>query len=63
MGDWADGYLRGAKALAFKTGYDVVASPGSAGVYNFLSDSFTLPVGAPHRSTTPTGAATRAIRA
>jgi glucose/mannose transport system substrate-binding protein len=25
-----------------------VASPGSAGVFNFLSDSFTLPVGAPH---------------
>jgi glucose/mannose transport system substrate-binding protein len=49
MGDWADGYLKGAKALKFKTGYDVVATPGSTGVYNFLSDSFTLPVGAPHK--------------
>ncbi|MDQ7906521.1 ABC transporter substrate-binding protein [Phytohabitans sp. ZYX-F-186] len=49
MGDWADGYLKGAKALKFKTGYDVVATPGSEGVYNFLSDSFTLPVGAPHK--------------
>lgn len=50
MGDWADGYLKGAKALKFKTGYDVVPTPGSAGVYNFLSDSFTLPVGAPHKA-------------
>lgn len=50
MGDWLDGYLKGAKKLAFKTDYDVVASPGSAGVYDFLSDSFTLPVGAKHRA-------------
>jgi len=50
MGDWADGYLKGAKQLTFKTGYDVVASPGSDGEYNFLSDSFTLPVGAPHKA-------------
>lgn len=50
MGDWADGYLKGSKQLKFKEGYDVVASPGSTGVYNFLSDSFTLPVGAPHRA-------------
>jgi glucose/mannose transport system substrate-binding protein len=49
MGDWADAYLGRSKKLAFKTGYDVVTSPGSEGVYNFLSDSFTLPVGAPHR--------------
>jgi glucose/mannose transport system substrate-binding protein len=50
MGDWADGYLKGAKALKYKTGYDVIESPGTTGVYNFLSDSFTLPVGAPHKS-------------
>jgi glucose/mannose transport system substrate-binding protein len=49
MGDWADGYLGRSKSLKFKTDYDVVTSPGSAGVYNFLSDSFTLPVGAPHK--------------
>lgn len=49
MGDWLDGYLKGAKKLAFQTDYDVTASPGSAGVYDFLSDSFTLPVGAKHR--------------
>lgn len=50
MGDWAAGYLQGPKALKYKTDYDVVATPGSAGVYNFLSDSFTLPKGAPHKA-------------
>ena len=49
MGDWQDAYLGRAKKLTFKTDYDVAASPGSAGVYDFLSDSFTLPVGAKHR--------------
>ena len=49
MGDWLDGYWGRAKKLAYKSDYDVVASPGSAGVYDFLSDSFTLPVGAKHR--------------
>jgi glucose/mannose transport system substrate-binding protein len=48
MGDWADAYLR-TKGLTFTDGYGVVASPGSDRVYNFLSDSFTLPKGAPHR--------------
>lgn len=50
MGDWAAGYLQGPKALKYKTDYDVVASPGTTGVYNFLSDSFTLPKGAPHKA-------------
>jgi glucose/mannose transport system substrate-binding protein len=50
MGDWLDGYWGRAKKLAFKTDYDVAASPGSAGIYDFLSDSFTLPVGAKHRA-------------
>ncbi len=50
MGDWADAYLSGTKKLIFKTDYDVVASPGSDGVYNFLSDTFTLPVGAKNRA-------------
>jgi len=49
MGDWADAYLGRAKKLTFKTDYDVAASPGTAGVYDFLSDSFTLPIGAKHR--------------
>ncbi|MEV4135365.1 ABC transporter substrate-binding protein [Dactylosporangium sp. NPDC049742] len=48
MGDWADAYLR-TKGLAFQQGYSVMASPGSEKVYDFLSDSFTLPRGAPHR--------------
>lgn len=48
MGDWADAYLR-TRGLVFQEGYGVVASPGSARVYDFLSDSFTLPRGAPHR--------------
>ncbi|WP_327005643.1 ABC transporter substrate-binding protein [Dactylosporangium sp. NBC_01737] len=48
MGDWADAYLR-TKGLVFQEGYSVVASPGSDKVYDFLSDSFTLPRGAPHR--------------
>ncbi|HET7502078.1 MAG TPA: ABC transporter substrate-binding protein [Kofleriaceae bacterium] len=50
MGDWLDGYWGRAKKLAYGTDYAVTASPGSAGVYDFLSDSFTLPVGAKHRS-------------
>ena len=50
MGDWLDGYWGRAKKLAFKTDYDVAATPGSSGVYDFLSDSFTLPVGAKHHA-------------
>jgi glucose/mannose transport system substrate-binding protein len=50
MGDWLDGYWGRAKKLGYKTDYDVAASPGSAGVYDFLSDSFTLPVGAKHHA-------------
>src|SRR5258706_10686759 len=46
MGDWASSYLEQSKKLQWKDGYDVAASPGSDGVYDFLSDSFTLPTGA-----------------
>ncbi len=49
MGDWGNSLLAGDYKLTFKDGYDVVASPGTAGIYNFLSDSFTLPKGAKHR--------------
>lgn len=49
MGDWADSYLSITKGLAYHEEYDVVPSPGSDGIYNFLSDTFTLPVGAKHR--------------
>lgn len=49
MGDWADSYLSITKKLAYETDYLAVASPGTDGVYNFLSDTFTLPVGAKNR--------------
>jgi glucose/mannose transport system substrate-binding protein len=51
MGDWADTYYRIEKELDWETGYNATTSPGTAGVFNFLSDSFTLPVDAPHRDT------------
>lgn len=49
MGDWTFTYFETAQGLEFETEYDVTTSPGTEGVFNFLSDSFTLPVGAPHR--------------
>jgi glucose/mannose transport system substrate-binding protein len=49
MGDWQDAYWGRAKKMKFKEDYDVVASPGTAGVYDFLSDSFTLPLKASNR--------------
>jgi glucose/mannose transport system substrate-binding protein len=48
MGDWTYSYLAVSKKLAWQTDYNVVASPGTDGTYDFLSDSFTLPVGAKH---------------
>lgn len=48
MGDWASSYLELTKKLRWQEGYAVAASPGTAGVYSFLSDSFTLPAGARH---------------
>jgi len=55
MGDWQDGYFSGSKAgdnLALRPGRDYgwTAVPGTSGVYDWLSDSFTLPKGAPHRA-------------
>jgi glucose/mannose transport system substrate-binding protein len=55
MGDWQDGYFSGATKqgnLAKKPGVDYkwTAVPGTGGVYDWLSDSFTLPKGAPHRA-------------
>ncbi len=46
MGDWASGYLEGTKKQRWQQGYAAVATPGSDGVYSFLSDAFTLPTGA-----------------
>jgi glucose/mannose transport system substrate-binding protein len=55
MGDWQDGYFSGTKsggnlALKPKVDYNWTAVPGTTGVYDWLSDSFTLPKGAPHRA-------------
>jgi glucose/mannose transport system substrate-binding protein len=55
MGDWQDGYFSGTKKggnLALKPGtqYGWTLVPGTANVYDWLSDSFTLPKGAPHRA-------------
>lgn len=55
MGDWEDGYFSGSVKggnLGKKPGVDYAwtAVPGTGGVYDWLSDSFTLPKGAPHRA-------------
>jgi glucose/mannose transport system substrate-binding protein len=50
MGDWADGYFRVDLKKKPNTGYGWTAVPGTGGVYDWLSDSFTLPKGAPHRA-------------
>jgi glucose/mannose transport system substrate-binding protein len=47
MGDWAEGYFRELGKTPV-TDYGWAPVPGSAGVFQFLSDSFTLAVGAPH---------------
>jgi glucose/mannose transport system substrate-binding protein len=49
MGDWANTYFTTAKNLEWETEYNATTSPGTEGVFNFLSDSFTLPVDAQHR--------------
>jgi glucose/mannose transport system substrate-binding protein len=49
MGDWADTYFRVEQELTWEEEYNATTSPGTEGVFNFLSDSFTLPEGAPHR--------------
>lgn len=48
MGDWAEGYFR---EIGFEpnSGYGWAAVPGTGGNFQFLSDSFVLPKGAPHR--------------
>ncbi len=48
MGDWAAGYFKELGKTP-KVDYDWAASPGTDGAYQWLSDSFTLPKGAPHR--------------
>jgi ABC-type glycerol-3-phosphate transport system substrate-binding protein len=48
MGDWAAGYFKELGKQP-KVDFDWAAAPGTDGVYMWLSDSFTLPKGAPHR--------------
>jgi glucose/mannose transport system substrate-binding protein len=48
MGDWAEGFFKElGKAPMTEFGWAPV--PGTAGTFQFLSDSFVLPTGAPHR--------------
>ena len=47
MGDWAEGYFKSLD-LEPRTGFGWAATPGSDGVFQFLSDSFVLPVGPPN---------------
>jgi glucose/mannose transport system substrate-binding protein len=53
MGDWVDGYFSGDTAggnlgLVPGEGYGWAPPPSTDGVFQFLSDSFTLAVNAPH---------------
>lgn len=54
MGDWAYGYFVGAAPNGLGKKLDVdfkyAPAPGTEGTYMWLSDSFTLPKGAPHRA-------------
>ena len=49
MGDWANGYFTELKKKP-NVDYGWSAVPGTGGVYQWLSDSFTLPKGAPNRA-------------
>ena len=48
MGDWAEGFFRELGKTP-ETDYGWAPVPGTGGNFQFLSDSFVLPVGAPHR--------------
>jgi glucose/mannose transport system substrate-binding protein len=49
MGDWVEGYFK-AKGLAPGEQFGWAASPGTAGSFLMLSDSFGLPKGAKHQA-------------
>jgi glucose/mannose transport system substrate-binding protein len=49
MGDWQFGYWNGELKLKPNVDFGWTAFPGTTNVYVWLSDSFTLPKGAPHR--------------
>ncbi len=48
MGDWAEGFFREI-GMTPQEDYGWAPVPGTAGNFQFLSDSFVLPVGAPNR--------------
>ncbi|MCI0397230.1 MAG: ABC transporter substrate-binding protein [Chloroflexi bacterium] len=48
MGDWAEGFFREI-GMAPNEDYGWAPVPGTGGNFQFLSDSFVLPVGAPNR--------------
>ena len=48
MGDWAEGYFRELGKVP-NTDYGWTPVPGTNGNFQFLSDSFVLPINAPHR--------------
>lgn len=48
MGDWAEGYFKSV-GLTPDVEFGYVPSPGTAGSFIMLSDSFGLPLGAPNR--------------
>lgn len=48
MGDWAEGYFK-SKDLQPNDGFGWAPTPGTDGVFQFLSDSFVLPVDANNR--------------
>jgi glucose/mannose transport system substrate-binding protein len=47
MGDWAEAAFEQA-GQTYDNQYTTFPTPGTDGVFDFLADSFTLPVGAPH---------------
>lgn len=49
MGDWAAGYMFTTKKMQPGKDFGWLPSPGTAGEFMFLADSFGLPKGAPHR--------------
>jgi glucose/mannose transport system substrate-binding protein len=49
MGDWASAQWQNEGAV-LGTDYTFAAGPGTVGIYQWLSDTFTLPVGAKNRN-------------
>jgi glucose/mannose transport system substrate-binding protein len=60
MGDWVYSYLALTQKLRWQVDYNVAASPGSNGVFSFLSDAFTLPVGSRTRTWPASGSSSAA---